>query len=55
MPSGLKNAPSTYQKITDNVTLGRQERTATYMDDLVIFSTTIRKHIWKLQYVLKPF
>lgn len=49
MPFGLKNAPSTFQRVMDNILLGIQnERCLVYMDDIIIYSPTIHEHISRL-------
>lgn len=52
MPFGLKNAPSTFQRIMDSILLGIQnERCAVYMDDILIYSRTIHEHLSRLREV----
>lgn len=52
MPFGLKNAPSTFQRVMDNVLQGLQGRTCLcYMDDIVIFSSSLQEHIKNLKQV----
>ena len=54
MPFGLKNAPSTFQRVMDNILLGIQnERCLVYMDDIIIYSPTIHDHISRLTEVFK--
>lgn len=54
MPFGLKNAPSTFQRVMDNILLGIQnERCLVYMDDIIIYSPTIHEHIDRLKEVFK--
>lgn len=54
MPFGLKNAPSTFQRVMDNILLGIQnERCLVYMDDIIIYSPTIHEHISRLTEVFK--
>lgn len=50
MPFGLKNAPSTFQRVMDNILVGIQnERCLVYMDDIIIYSTTLEEHINRLK------
>ena len=52
MPFGLKNAPSTFQRVMDNILMGIQnEKCAVYMDDIIIYSRTIHEHISRLNEV----
>ncbi|XP_050518950.1 uncharacterized protein LOC126893053 [Diabrotica virgifera virgifera] len=49
MPFGLKNAPSTFQRVMDNILLGiLNERCLVYMDDIIVYSPTIHDHISRL-------
>lgn len=50
MPFGLKNAPSTFQRVMDNVLRGLQNETClVYLDDIIIFSTSLQEHIERLR------
>lgn len=52
MPFGLKNAPSTFQRVMDNILRGLQnEICLVYLDDIVIFSTSLQEHITRLRQV----
>jgi RNase H-like domain found in reverse transcriptase/Reverse transcriptase (RNA-dependent DNA polymerase)/Integrase zinc binding domain/Integrase core domain len=54
MSFGLKNAPSTFQRVMDNILLGIQnERCLVYMDDIIVYSPTIQEHIARLTDVFK--
>ena len=54
MPFGLKNAPSTFQRVMDNVLRGLQnEICAVYLDDIVIFSTSLQEHIERLRLIFE--
>lgn len=53
MPFGLKNAPSTFQRVMDNILrehLGK--RCLVYLDDVIIFSTSLQEHCENLNKVL---
>ena len=58
MPFGLSNAPSTFQKLTEMVLAGLHWTTClVYLDDIVIFSTTVEQHLSRFRDVglkLKP-
>lgn len=46
MPMGLKNAPSTFQRVMDNVLKDLQNVVClVYLDDIVVFSTSLQEHI----------
>ena len=52
MPFGLTNAPATFQRVMDNVLRGIQnEKCAVYLDDIIIFSTSLQEHIERLKAV----
>lgn len=54
MPFGLKNAPSTFQRVMDNILKGLQNKICfVYMDDIVIFSTSLQEHIDNLKLVFE--
>lgn len=54
MPFGLKNAPSTFQRVMDNVLQGLQGKIClVYMDDIIIFSTSLQEHIINLKTVFE--
>lgn len=54
MPFGLKNAPSTFQRVMDNVLQGLQGKIClVYMDDIIIFSTSLQEHIVNLKSVFE--
>lgn len=54
MPFGLKNAPSTFQRVMDSVLRGIQnECCIVYLDDIIIFSTSLQEHIQKLTTVFE--
>ncbi len=54
MPFGLRNAPATFQRLMDNVLEEANWKWAmAYLDDIVIFSTTIEEHIDHVRDVLQ--
>jgi len=54
MPFGLKNAPATFQRVMDNILRGIQnEMCAVYLDDIIIYSTSLQEHIQRLTEVFK--
>lgn len=50
MPFGLKNAPSTFQRLMDLVLRGL-DNVLTYLDDVIIYSTSLQEHLEKCQQV----
>lgn len=54
MPFGLKNAPATFQRVMDNILRGiTNEKCAVYLDDIIIYSSSLQEHIVKLTEVFK--
>ena len=45
MPFGLQGAPATFQRLMDRVIAGLSDFTATYLDDVIIFSEMWEKHL----------
>ena len=45
MPFGLKNAPSTFQRLMDDLFQDQEEFVAVYIDDLAVYSTDIILHM----------
>lgn len=54
MPFGLKNAPSTFQRLMDSVLRGL-DNVLTYLDDVIIYSTSLQEHIEKCKQVFDRF
>lgn len=54
MPFGLKNAPSTFQRVMDNVLRGVQnESCLVYLDDIIVYSVSLQEHIERLREIFK--
>lgn len=54
MPFGLRNAPSTFQRVMDNILRGLQDETClVYLDDIIIYSTSLQEHLQKLKKVFE--
>lgn len=54
MPFGLKNAPATFQRVMDHVLKDIQNKIClVYMDDIIIFSTSLQEHISNLKQVFQ--
>lgn len=54
MPFGLKNAPATFQRAMDSVLYGLQgERCFVYLDDIVVFASSLQEHEQKLTEVFE--
>lgn len=52
MPFGLKTAPATFQRTIDNVLRGLQGiHCLVYLDDIIIYSSSLQEHIDKLRIV----
>lgn len=52
MPFGLKTAPATFQRTMDNVLRGLQGiHCLVYLDDIIIYSSSLQEHIEKLRKV----
>ncbi|KAJ0171192.1 hypothetical protein K1T71_013391 [Dendrolimus kikuchii] len=54
MPFGLRNAPSTFQRLIDRVKVSLEDiKMLAYLDDLIIFSSTYETHLEDLDKVLR--
>lgn len=54
MPMGLKNSPSTFQRVMDNVLKDLQNEVClVYLDDIIVFSTSLQEHMVNLEKVFK--
>jgi hypothetical protein len=52
MPFGLKNAPATFQRVMDDILKDLQHRICyVYMDDIIVFSTSLQEHISNLKLI----
>ena len=50
LPFGLRNAPSAFQRVMDNVLCSKTYKTLfVYMDDIIIFTKTLEEHIKELE------
>ena len=53
MPFGLKNAPSTFQRLMDQILSGLQgNELFVYMDDIVVYASSLEEHSVKLKKLL---
>lgn len=54
MPFGLCNAPSTFQRLMDNVLMElKGEKALVYLDDIIIYGNSIEQHTQRLERVLQ--
>lgn len=54
MPMGLKNSPSTFQRVMDNMLRGLQNNIClVYLDDIIVFSTSLQEHMENLEKVFQ--
>lgn len=54
MPFGLKNAPSTFQRVMDNVLEDLIGKVClVYLDDIIIFATSLEEHIANLKLIFE--
>lgn len=54
MPMGLKNSPSTFQRVMDNVLRDLQNTVClVYLDDIIVFSVSLQEHMVNLEKVFK--
>jgi len=54
MPFGLKNAPATFQRVMDNVLRDLMGKIClVYMDDIIVFSTSLQEHVENLKRVFE--
>ena len=53
MPFGLANAPSTFERLMEQVLSGLQWQIClVYLDDIIVFSRGVAQHVGRLQEVL---
>ena len=53
MPFGLANAPSVFMMLMNKVLSGLETFAFAYIDDILIFSETLKQHIKHIQMFLK--
>ena len=53
MPFGLSGAPATFQRMMDTILRGLEDFVGVYIDDVVIYSSTLTEHLQHLQSVLE--
>lgn len=54
MPFGLKNSPATFQRLMDNILRGiSNEYCCVYLDDIIVYSTSLAEHMIRLEEVFK--
>ena len=53
MPFGLTSAPSTFQRLMQRVLSGLSEFCAVYLDDIVVFLSSIQEHLEHLRVVFE--
>ena len=53
MPFGLKNAPTTFQRLMDEFSIGLEDSVQTYMDDILVYSRTPEEHERQLAKLLQ--
>lgn len=54
MPMGLKNSPSTFQRVMDNVLRDLQNVIClVYLDDIIVFSVSLQEHMVNLEKVFQ--
>ena len=52
MPFGLRNAPATFERLVRRILSGCESYTGSYLDDIIIFSSSWSEHLWHIQQVL---
>ena len=55
MPFGLCNAPATYQRMMQALLRGLEEFAVVYLDDVLVFSKNLEKHLRHLALVFERF
>ena len=53
MPFGLANAPATFQRTMDSLLQDHQEFCRAYLDDIVIWSSTLEEHVQHVTTILQ--
>ena len=55
MPFGLCKAPSTFERLMENIMAGLQwEVLLVYLDDIIVFGKTVQEEIQRLQMFFQP-
>jgi Reverse transcriptase (RNA-dependent DNA polymerase) len=52
IPFGLRNVPSTFERLVKRILRGGESFTGSYLDDIIIFSYSWSEHLWHIQQVL---
>ncbi|KAL7294768.1 hypothetical protein TKK_0011895 [Trichogramma kaykai] len=53
MPTGLKNAPATFQRLIDRVLRGLQNtKMLVYLDDIIVYAKDLKEHDAKVRRLL---
>ena len=53
MPFGLMNAPASFQRAMDEALAGQENSSATYIDDISVFSETWEDHLRHVRAVME--
>ena len=53
MPFGLQGAPATFQRMVDYLLDGFNEFAGAYLDDVIVYSSSWKDHLWHLQQALQ--
>ena len=53
MPFGLQGAPATFQRMVDYLLDGFNDFASVYLDDVIVYSSSWKDHLWHLQQALQ--